>query len=68
MGAFLNSNVPELNWRGIGYVKHRTIFISWIDQYGNFSTDERPLFEEVEGDDGSKTRKYDMGVILNDPV
>jgi len=67
IGAFLNSNMPQLAWRGIGYIRHRRIYITWIAADGSISQEERDLFQE-EVDNGKKVRHYDMGAILNDPI
>lgn len=66
VGSFLNMDLPNVHWRGIGYVKARTIYITWVNQEGGVSMDTRPLFRDVEQEDGSTQRMMDLGVILND--
>lgn len=68
IGAVLNANVPEKLWRGIGYVKYKTIYVAWIDHYGNCSFEERPLDKEEKDEHGNTRLVRDMGVIFNDPI
>jgi len=68
VGAFLNINHPQIFWRGIGYVKYKTIYIAWVDQFGNHSIEERPLDKEEKDSDGNVRMVRDMGVIFNDPI
>lgn len=67
IGRFLDMDFPEMTWRGIGYVKGRRIYITWVAADGSISQEERDVFREVV--DGERhSRQYDMGVILNDPI
>jgi hypothetical protein len=66
LGSFLNTNLPHVHWRGIGYVKGFTIHITWINQEGGVSMETRPLFRDEKQLDGSTVKQIDLGVILND--
>lgn len=66
LGSFLNTNMPNIHWRGIGYIKCKTIHITWVNQEGGVSMETRPLFREVKQPDGSTETMMDLGAILND--
>ena len=66
MGAFINTTMPNLHWRGIGYVKGKSIYVTWVNYEGGVSMEVRPLFRDIEQPDGSTKSEMDLGVIIND--
>jgi hypothetical protein len=46
IGQFLNASNLDVEWRGIGYLKGREIFITWVDHLGNVSQEIRPYSKD----------------------
>lgn len=58
----------EALWHGIGYIKYKTIHITWVSQDGVITQEERPLYTIEEDEDGNEYKRYDLGIILNDEI